>query len=181
MTLGGTSQNTCDVVDPNALRFCDSKEAWKPLFKLGGSAPLPFQTQFSATVSSFPGGSESVTYLVNRTVLPSLTQTSVTVNLDDPLRPDRFFDRINQVDLRFAKKLPLANNRRLMVMFDIFNATNTNAVLAAVRTYGATVYTPNTIVQGQSAATNEMCILHGMYWPRARELEMCAGGVSSYL
>jgi hypothetical protein len=149
MTLGGTSQNTCDVVDPNALRFCDSKEAWKPLFKLGGSAPLPFQTQFSATVSSFPGGSESVTYLVNRTVLPSLTQTSVTVNLDDPLRPDRFFDRINQVDLRFAKKVPLANNRRLMVMFDIFNATNTNAVLAAVRTYGGTVYTPNTIVQGR--------------------------------
>jgi hypothetical protein len=41
--------------------------------------------------------------------------------------------------------------------------------------------TPNTIVQGQSAATNEMCILHGMYWPRARELEGCLGGVSGYL
>jgi len=37
----------------------------------------------------------------------------------------------------------------LMVMFDILNATNTNAVLQSVRTYGATVYTPNTIVQGR--------------------------------
>jgi hypothetical protein len=36
-----------------------------------------------------------------------------------------------------------------MVMFDIFNATNTNTVLQAVRTYGPTVYTPNTIVQGR--------------------------------
>jgi hypothetical protein len=36
-----------------------------------------------------------------------------------------------------------------MIMFDIFNATNSNAVLAAVRTYGPTVYTPNTIMQGR--------------------------------
>ena len=36
-----------------------------------------------------------------------------------------------------------------MVMFDIFNATNTNAVLQSVRTFGSTVYTPNTIVQGR--------------------------------
>jgi Carboxypeptidase regulatory-like domain len=149
MTLGGSSQNMCDVVDPNALRFCESKEKWKPLFKLGGSMPLPFGTQFSGTFSSFPGASQSVTYLVNRTVLPSLTQTSVTVNLDDPLRADRYFDRINQLDLRFAKKIPLANNRRLMAMFDIFNAGNTNAVLQSVRTFGSTVYTPNTIVQGR--------------------------------
>jgi hypothetical protein len=42
--------------------------------------------------------------------------------------------------------------------------------------------TPNTIVQGQSADTNEMCILHGMYWPRqSSDVELCRGGVSGYL
>jgi hypothetical protein len=39
----------------------------------------------------------------------------------------------------------------------------------------------NTIVQGQSADTNEMCILHGMYWPRVPSFELCRGGVSGYL
>jgi hypothetical protein len=33
---------------------------------------------------------------------------------------------------------------------------------------------------GQSAETNEMCILHGMYWPRMpRASEQCMGGVTS--
>jgi hypothetical protein len=33
---------------------------------------------------------------------------------------------------------------------------------------------------GQSAETNEMCILHGMYWPRMpRASEQCKGGVTS--
>jgi hypothetical protein len=33
---------------------------------------------------------------------------------------------------------------------------------------------------GQSAETNEMCILHGMYWPRMpRAGEQCVGGMSS--
>jgi hypothetical protein len=33
---------------------------------------------------------------------------------------------------------------------------------------------------GQSAETNEMCILHGMYWPRMpRQSEQCRGGVTS--
>jgi hypothetical protein len=38
--------------------------------------------------------------------------------------------------------------------------------------------TSNTYVAGVSAATNEMCILHGMYWPRADEAtELCLLGL----
>jgi hypothetical protein len=40
--------------------------------------------------------------------------------------------------------------------------------------------TANTIVQGPSAVTNEMCILHGMYWPRVDpSIEECLGGTST--
>jgi len=40
--------------------------------------------------------------------------------------------------------------------------------------------TSETIVQGQSARTNEMCILHGMYWPRMDSTgELCFLGASS--
>ncbi len=40
--------------------------------------------------------------------------------------------------------------------------------------------TSQTIVAGQSAATNEMCILHGMYWPRTDSAtERCSLGTSN--
>jgi hypothetical protein len=48
-------------------------------------------------------------------------------------------------------------------------------------TYSCTYENPSDqeFVQGQSAATNEMCILHGMYWPRQDALtELCLSGTS---
>jgi hypothetical protein len=159
VSFGGRSQDMCDIVDPNftgtlgnpvwGLQYCKQDEAWRPLFKFGGTLPLPFDTQVSGSYSSFPGNSQSVTYNVSRTIYPQLTQTSITVPLDDPSDPDRYYPRISQLDIRFAKKVPLTSSKRLMIQFDIFNATNQNPVLAAVTSYGPTVYRPNTIMQGR--------------------------------
>jgi hypothetical protein len=49
-------------------------------------------------------------------------------------------------------------------------------------TYSCTYHNPTeqTFVQGQSALTNEMCILHGMYWPRQDSAtELCLFGSST--
>src|SRR5439155_12313642 len=123
-------------------QFCEQSEPWRPVVKMGGSWPLPFDTQVSGTYIGFPEKPLPITYGVTRTIYPALVQTSITVPLDDPSNPTRYLPRINQVDLRFAKKLALSGSRRLMVQFDLFNAFNSNAVLAAVQTYGPTVYTP---------------------------------------
>jgi hypothetical protein len=159
VSFGGRSQDMCDVVDPNFTgtltspvwgnQFCKQDEAWRPLFKVGGTVPLPFATQMSGSYSSFPGNSNSITYGVTRTIYPQLVQTSITVPLDDPSDPARYYDRVNQLDLRFAKKLQLSSTKRLMIQFDIFNAMNSNPVLAAVNSFGPTVYRPNTIMQGR--------------------------------
>ena len=160
VTLGGTSQNMCDVVDPNFTgtlaspvwgnQFCEQSAPWmKPLLKLGGSMPLPLDTQVSGSFSSFPGASNSITYGVTRTIYPQLVQTSITVPLDDPSNPGRYLPRINQLDLRFAKKIPMVGSKRLLLQFDIFNVLNSNPTLAAVSSFGPTVYTPNTIMQGR--------------------------------
>jgi hypothetical protein len=159
LTIGHDSYNQCDVTDLNfagslsspvyGLNYCNSSGPWRPLLKLGGSWPLPLDTQISGTFSSFPGAPEPITYGVTRAIYPALTQTSITVLLDDPLNPSRFLPRINQLDLRLAKRVPLAGSKRVMLQFDMFNLFNTNAVLAAVQTYGPTVYTPNTIMQGR--------------------------------
>lgn len=166
VSLGGRSQDMCDIVDPNftgslaspvyGKTFCKQDEPWRPMYKLGGTLPLPFDTQMSGSFSSFPGNSESLTYNVSKAVFAAaapgqtLTQTSVTVLLDEPFNPDRYYDRVTQLDLRFAKKVMLPGAKRLMLQFDIFNATNGNPVLAAVTSYSAaTAYRPNTIMQGR--------------------------------
>jgi hypothetical protein len=158
-SFGGNSQDMCDVVDPNftgslatpvwGRQYCNQSAPWRPLYKFGGSLPLPLDTQVSGTLSSFPGNSESITYGVTRTIYPALVQTSITVPLDDPSNPDQYLPRINQLDLRFAKKIQLTGSKRMMLQFDIFNAFNSNPVLAAVTSFGPTVYRPNTIMQGR--------------------------------
>jgi len=91
----------------------------------------------SGTLSSFPGNSESITYGVTRTIYPALVQTSITLPLDDPSNPDQYLPRINQLDLRFAKKIQTDRLERMMLQFDIFNAFNSNPVLAAVTSFRA--------------------------------------------
>ena len=68
---------------------------------------------------------------------------NVTVNLLDP--GQKYRDRINLVDLRFAKVIEFGR-RRLNVGVDVFNALNSNVVLNSNNTYGTAWLTP-TLVQ----------------------------------
>jgi len=52
-------------------------------------------------------------------------------------------------DMRFAKWFNLGGAKKVSIQFDIFNMLNNNPVLAAVTTFGPTVYRPNTIMQGR--------------------------------
>jgi hypothetical protein len=151
ITMGANSQNLCEVDDPNQLRYCERSAKWLPQYKLGGSVTIPWDIYASGTFSSFPGAALPITYVVNRTVVPTLTQTSITVPLDDPARPDRYADRQNQLDLRFAKKFAYSSRagRYVNVQFDLFNAFNVAPVLSYVTSYGPTVYQPRTIMQGR--------------------------------
>jgi hypothetical protein len=67
---------------------------------------------------------------------------NVTINLLDPGQMYR--DRINLVDLRFAKTFRFGA-RRLNVGLDIFNALNSNVVLNSNNTYGAAWLTPTSV------------------------------------
>ena len=67
---------------------------------------------------------------------------NVTINL---LNPDQMYrDRINLVDLRFAKTLRFGE-KRVNVGVDIFNAFNSNVVLNSNNTYGAAWLTPTSV------------------------------------
>jgi len=173
--FGGTSIGrqvfvNCEVDDPNSLRFCDHRELGIPYlaqFKLAGSYPLPFQLQISGTWQGYPGvpsgtnrqdvqydstlnrvvdPSLNVNYIVDRTIVPNLTLTSVTVPL---IRPgSTYLDRWNQIDVRLARKFAV-RGVQAQGQFDIFNLLNVNTILGEVENFGTSLHRPTSILQGR--------------------------------
>lgn len=172
---GGTSIGrqitvNCEVEDPNSLRFCDQRELDIPYlaqFKLAGTVPLPYGLQVSgswqgypgvatgtarqdaeydATINRIPDPSLNANYVVDRTIIPTLTQTSVTVPLLAP--GSKYLDRWNQIDLRLTKKF-MVGRYRLQGQFDIFNLLNSSSILSVVETYGGSLDRPSSILQGR--------------------------------
>jgi hypothetical protein len=172
---GGTSIGrqltaNCDVDDPNSLRFCDQRELDMPYltqFKVSASYPLPLGVQISGNWQGYPGQpggtarqdatydpaisrvidpSLNVNYVVDRTVVPSLVQTSVTVPLIKP--GTKYLGRWNQVDVRLAKKFGVGR-LRMQGQLDIFNILNASSILSVTETYGSALDRPTAILQGR--------------------------------
>jgi hypothetical protein len=139
--FGGTSTGrsiavTCETDNPNNLRFCDESEHDTPLltsFKLSGTVPLPLDFQVSGVFKSQPGTERSIGYQVTRSLLPQLTQASVTVRLNEP--GTEYNDRINQLDLTLARNFRYG---RLVMRPElaIFNAFNAAPVLTQTNVFG---------------------------------------------
>jgi hypothetical protein len=149
--LGGTSTGrtrsvTCDVEDPNNLRFCDQTQYDVPFqtqFKVAGTYALPYGIRLGASLQSQPGTERIINYAVVRSILPTLTQTSVNVRLNEP--GSEYNDRLNQLDITLSKSF---RNRGLDVRpeLSVFNVLNANPVLVQINTYGPSLGNVTTIL-----------------------------------
>lgn len=159
--LGGLSTGklhavTCDVTDPNQLRGCDAEQPFRSQFKLSGTYPLPYQFRFSAVFQSMPGVLETrtanndgdivVNYIVNRTIVPSLTLAQVTTRLNEP--GTDFLDRNNQFDFSLTRDFQFGRYV-IKPQLDLFNAFNVSPVTNQVTTFGSTLGQPLTILPGR--------------------------------
>jgi carboxypeptidase family protein len=108
--------------------------------------------QLSATFQSKPGAMLAANYAApNAEVAPSLGRSlsgnapNVTVNLIAP--GTLYGDRINELDLRLAKRLRYGRSR-LLIAVDVYNALNSSAVLSYNSTFvpGGTWLQPLTIL-----------------------------------
>jgi hypothetical protein len=114
----------CSLDDPNnpipagALadtaggRFCDQATLGMPFldqFKLSGAYPIWWGIQVSGVLTSYPGRQLFVNYTVDRSIIPTLTQTSVLVPLIKP--GTKYADQWNQLDVEFAKVVTLTPTR----------------------------------------------------------------------
>jgi hypothetical protein len=139
-------------------------------FKISGSYPGPLGISISGNWQGYPGQpggtarqdatydpaisrvidpSLNVNYVVDRTVVPSLVQSSVTVPLIKP--GTKYLDRWNQIDVRLAKKFQF-RNLNFQGQLDIFNVLNASSILTTNETYGTSLDRPTSILQGRLLA-----------------------------
>jgi hypothetical protein len=140
---------SCANSDPNTLRYCDQSQYGVPFqsdFKFAGSHPLPYGVQLGASLASYAGLPLAVNYSVPAAAFPGGRTQSVTVNLVPP--GSKFLDRWTQLDLSFRKVFTVG---RLKIdgALDMFNALNSNVVLAENQNFGSTLGQPQAVLQGR--------------------------------
>lgn len=141
---------TCQVSDPNgavvtgfvtrSLRFCDQSQYSIPFqttFKAIANYPMPFGIRLAGVFQSNPGAERPTNYVVNRTAIPNLTQTSVTVQLNEP--GSQYYGRINQLDISAGREFRISGNLRLTPKINLYNALNRNPVLTEITTFGSSL------------------------------------------
>jgi hypothetical protein len=144
---------TCDAETPNSLRYCDAQQPFTTALKVSGSVPLKYGVRFSAIFQSMPGltfdrdaqtdGDIIQTYIVTRTVVPSLTTASVSLRLNQP--GTYFMPRVNQLDLSVSKHVR-TGKVDVAPQVEVFNALNVSPETSITQTYGSAYGTPLTVL-----------------------------------
>jgi hypothetical protein len=151
-SIGRILNATCQVDDPNNLRFCDERQydvPLKPSFRVAGTYPMPYGVRFSAVFQSSPNaptaGDDTLqaTYIVNRAIVPTLTQTSVNVPLYEP--GSSYRQRINQLDLMVGREFRMGA-ARLLPRVEFFNLLNASPVLSETQTFGPALGRPTSVL-----------------------------------
>jgi hypothetical protein len=123
-TAGGPPQ------DPNRQRYNNYLDYWHWQYKALGSYQLPYGVDVSGSIR-IPKGEP-----YGRTLnIAGLTQGSLTLTVE-PMGTF-FYPTVKLVDLRFAKRIPIGRGR-LEGLLDLFNLTNSSAVLTTNNQTGTT-------------------------------------------
>src|SRR5262245_22699094 len=144
--LGQNAVATYPRTDP----FCHLAPPWSAgtQVKLMAVYPLPWNIQTSAVYQNSPGIPMTAQYVVsNAAIVPSLGRNlascrgAATCNANvtvDLIPPTVLFEpRLQQLDLRFSRIIPLGGTRRLRADVDVYNVFNVSNVLSMNTTYGS--------------------------------------------
>ncbi|MEQ1896884.1 MAG: carboxypeptidase regulatory-like domain-containing protein [Vicinamibacterales bacterium] len=134
--------------------FCKNVQPWLKggtQLKFNAIYPLPFGFQAAATVQNLPGIPVSANNtFTNAQVLPSLGRNlsagaagTVVVPI---LTPNTLFeDRLNQVDVRFSRRINVGR-AKIQAQFDVYNIFNAGTILSVNGTFGAAWLRPTSIL-----------------------------------
>jgi hypothetical protein len=133
------------------ISFCHQETPFQPLYKALASYTLPYGVRVSGTLQSLPGPqvvANTIYNNTNRTTSTTLgrpfTLGQANVQVE---QPGSFYgDRLNQIDLRFAKILHVGHGT-IDLDVDLYNAFNSDAVIAELGSFGPAWRLPLTVIQ----------------------------------
>ena len=150
-STGRSVTDTCELIyDTATVRDCHPNLPFQTTLSSLVSYVLPkVDVQLSGVFRSSPGSQISANRVFNNAeIQPTLGRplpggnSNVTINLLSP--GDMYRDRVNLMDLRFAKLLRLGS-KRMSVGLDVYNALNSNVVLNSNNTFGSAWLTPTSV------------------------------------
>jgi hypothetical protein len=154
LSTGKTMTDNCEIVDDlpeltgaTSLAHCHQETPYLGQYKALASYTFPYGVRVSGTFQSLPGPEVAANNTYLGTV-PGLGRNflagQATVNLIQP--GTLFGDRLNQFDLRFTKmvRVPQGN---LDLNVDLYNAFNSDAVIAQSNVFGASWWRPSNVIQ----------------------------------
>ena len=173
---GRTRFNQCDAFVDNpaetfgltgaTFSYCDYTSGWLTQAKVNGSYTIPWQDiQIGGVLQNLPGQQVIAQWNITQAdpqglgrALSGGANTSRVVPLIKP--GTMFTDRRTQIDLRLSKSFKMNGNKRLQLMTDIFNLTNSNAAVGAtsnageppaaiITTYGSAWLRPLNVLQAR--------------------------------
>jgi len=137
-------------------RFCNVKYPYQLQAKLAGAYTIKYDIQLSGSVQSYPGPQILATWTAPASVANtnggtlgrplSGGATTVVIPLVSPGR--LYGERRNQVDMRVARNFRFGG-RKLQLLWDLYNITNTNAVVNQNNNYGGRWQEPTNILIGR--------------------------------
>jgi hypothetical protein len=162
--FGGGATQACVLVDnPMNQLFCHSNQPFQGSYRVSGGYTFPWKIQLSGVFQSIPPDSFQPTLNVTPCPEPGspvpASPGCIVTTLGRPLTegslssvpvvaPFKYFtDRVNQVDLRVTKAIPIREHARLELMVDLYNAFNTSPVLGRNNVVGQGFYAPTSILQ----------------------------------
>jgi hypothetical protein len=186
VSIGNSVVNNCSVVDnpapgwsaalpiPANSAFCKTNN-WQNQVKLNASYPIWWGITAAAVYQNLPGINDTAQLTLTSAQLANLVNPSnplllsTTTALGRPVSSATGFvslqmiptgtlreKRQQQLDLRFARTFKMANGMSVRAGFDVYNATNSNDVLAINTAYspsaatpGGAWLTPSTVLPGR--------------------------------
>ena len=149
-STGKTLTDNCEIlaklpeITQLGVPYCHQETPFLTQVKLFGAYTLPkVDVQISGAFQSIPGPQLAANQVIpNAQIRPSLGRdlvggaANVTVNLVPP--GSMFGERLNQLDLRFAKLLRFGQTRTSLNL-DLYNVFNVSTVLAENSTSNASI------------------------------------------
>ena len=176
VAMGRSRFNQCDAFVDNpaetfglsgsTFSYCDFTSGVLTQAKVNGSYTLPWQdVQIGAVLQNLPGQQVVAQWNITQAEAQGLgralsggANTSRVVPLIKP--GTQFTPRRTQIDLRLSKSFKMSGAKRLQLMTDIFNLTNSNASVGAtsnageppaaiITTYGSAWLRPLNVLQAR--------------------------------